>query len=74
MVIKLGRYKHYKGNLYEVIGTARNTETLEILVIYRALYDNYDLCARPLEMFCESVIIDEKNVPRFTYISESAYQ
>ncbi len=74
MNIQLGTYKHYKGKRYEVIGTARNTETLESLVIYRALYDTFDLWARPLEMFCQSVIVDNKHVPRFTYIAETTHQ
>ena len=73
MEIKLGRYKHYKGKLYEVIGLARHSETLEELVIYKALYDseefgNNALWTRPKSMFFENVIIDGKEIPRFKHI------
>lgn len=61
-----GRYRHYKGNEYEVIGTALHTETEERLVIYKALYEPYQLWVRPLEMFFEHVIVDGVEVPRFT--------
>ena len=70
MSIQLGIYTHYKGKLYEVIGTAQHTETLEQLVVYRALYDNFDLWIRPLDMFCESVMINNTPVKRFTYSPE----
>lgn len=62
--VKLGKYQHYKGKLYEVIGVARHSETLEELVVYRALYDNRELWARPKRMFLEKV----KGVPRFKYL------
>lgn len=73
--IQKGKYQHYKGNLYEVIDIVRHSETLEELVLYRALYESDDfgkdaLWVRPKNMFLENVIIDEINVPRFTYISE----
>ncbi len=61
-----GRYRHYKGNEYEVIGTALHTETEERLVVYRALYEPYQLWVRPFEMFFENVIINDIEVPRFT--------
>ena len=67
--IKLGQYQHYKGNKYEVIGIARHSETLEKLVIYRALYGDGDIWARPLAMFIESVEIDGQKVPRFRLIN-----
>ena len=68
--IKIGRYRHFKGNEYEVIGIARNSETLEDTVVYRALYGDGELWVRPLSMFCEQVERDGKKVKRFTYIGE----
>jgi hypothetical protein len=65
-----GRYRHYKGGEYEVIGTARHSETGELLVVYRCLYDNDSLWVRPLSMFMESIVIDGKGVPRFTRCRE----
>ncbi len=61
-----GRYRHYKGTFYEVIGVARHSETEEKLVVYRCLYGDHSLWARPLAMFMESVIIDGRRVPRFS--------
>lgn len=71
--IKPGRYQHYKGKFYEVIGLARHSETLEELVIYKALYNseefgNNALWARPKKMFLETVIVDGKEVPRFKFV------
>ena len=68
---KLGIYKHYKGNLYEVIGTATHSETKEHFVIYRALYGDYGLWARPEKMFAEDVDMPEYNYkgPRFTLVN-----
>ena len=53
MNLKLGKYKHYKGNLYEVLGIARHSETLEALVVYKALYqtEGENLWVRPIKMF-----------------------
>ena len=68
--MKLGVYKHYKGNQYEVIGIARHSETLEELVVYQALYGNRDLWVRPLKMFYEAIEINGKKVPRFKYIEK----
>jgi len=71
--MRLGKYKHYKGNFYEVIGVAHHSETLEELVVYRALYmhekygDN-SLWVRPKKMFLENVTIDGKEIPRFAPI------
>jgi hypothetical protein len=61
-----GRYRHYKGLLYEVIGTARHSETLEPMTLYRALYGERGLWVRPAAMFQEEVDIDGIRQPRFT--------
>lgn len=66
--IQIGRYKHFKGKGYEVIGSAKHSETLEELVVYRALYGDHELWVRPVAMFLETVEVDGKQVPRFTYI------
>ena len=60
-----GRYRHYKGNEYTVIGTARHSETLEEMVVYRPLYGDSGLWVRPRAMFEETVEVDGKIVPRF---------
>jgi hypothetical protein len=63
-----GRYRHYKGGEYQVIGTARHSETDELLVVYRCLYDNDSLWVRPLSMFMETVIVSGQELARFTRI------
>jgi len=68
MNVEPGRYRHFKGNEYEVIGTARHSETLEPMVIYRALYADRGLWVRPLVMFLEEVVHDGRTVPRFERI------
>ena len=68
--IKLGKYRHYKRKRYEVIGVARHSETLEKLVVYRALYGKHGLWVRLLKMFKEKVAVDGKKVPRFKYIGK----
>ena len=60
-----GLYRHYKGLLYEVVGTARHSETLEPLTLYRALYGDKGLWVRPAAMFNEEVVIDGVRQPRF---------
>ncbi|TVM05432.1 MAG: DUF1653 domain-containing protein [Halomonas sp.] len=60
-----GIYRHYKGALYEVLGTAQHSESEESLVVYRALYGDYGLWVRPLDMFTESVTRDGQTQPRF---------
>ena len=68
-ILKPGTYRHYKGNEYEVIGVARHSETEEYLVVYRPLYGERGLWVRPLTMFCESVVVEGRQVPRFEFLS-----
>lgn len=68
--IKPGRYRHFKGNEYEVIGTARHSETLEELVVYRALYDNGGLWVRPAAMWSE--IVDRDGYHGLRFIPEDS--
>ena len=68
VLIQIGRYRHYKGNEYEVIGVARHSETLEELVVYRALYGDHGIWVRPMAMFMESVEFNGRSVPRFEYV------
>ena len=63
-----GRYRHYKGNEYEVVGDAIHSETGEKLVVYRPLYGERGLWVRPKAMFEENVVIDGRAVPRFAKI------
>lgn len=65
--VKLGRYRHYKGGDYEVIGVARHSETLEPLVVYRPLYNESGWWVRPYGMFFESIEIDGRIQPRFVF-------
>jgi len=72
--IKIGKYKHYKGKLYQVLGLARHSETLEELIVYQALYEskefgNHAIWVRPVKMFTENVVFEGKSVKRFTFIS-----
>ena len=60
-----GRYKHYKGMLYEVVGTVRHSESLEAMTLYRALYGECGLWVRPAAMFNEEVVIEGVSQPRF---------
>lgn len=68
--IKPGRYRHFKGKEYEVLGVARHSETQEELVVYRALYGDFGLWVRPVRMWNETVERDGKTFRRFTYIGE----
>jgi hypothetical protein len=63
-----GRYRHFKGNEYEVLGVARHTETDERLVVYRPLYGDGALWVRPLAMFTEMVTHNGRTVPRFVFL------
>ncbi|HEY7128802.1 MAG TPA: DUF1653 domain-containing protein [Nitrospira sp.] len=69
-MIQLGRYRHYKGNDYEVIGEARHSETQELFVVYRALYGEGGLWIRPRAMFLESVMVDGRLQPRFRRLTD----
>lgn len=68
--IKIGKYRHFKGNEYEVIALATHSETGERMVVYRALYGNGGVWVRPAGMWDESVERDGKTYKRFTYIGE----
>ncbi len=70
MEIKKGRYRHFKGMEYEVLGVARHSETLEEMVVYRALYGEGGLWVRPAAMFLETVEREGKTLPRFTYVEK----
>ena len=63
--IELGKYRHYKGGLYEVVGVANHSETLEKMVVYKHLDDDGGLWVRPLSMFKELVEKDGEKIPRF---------
>ena len=67
-----GRYRHYKGMLYEVLGTVRHSETLEEMTLYRALYGEHGLWVRPAWMFNESVTVDGVRQPRFARMPADA--
>ena len=69
--IKTGRYRHFKGNEYEVLYLAKHSETLEPMVVYRALYGERGVWVRPASMWNETVERDGKSNQRFTYIGES---
>ena len=68
-MIEPGLYRHYKGNDYEVLGIATHSETEERVVVYRALYGEFGLWVRPLEMFEEAVVVEGIDVPRFARIT-----
>lgn len=70
MEIKPGKYRHFKGNLYEVIGIANHSETMEPMVVYRALYGEHGLWVRPAAMWNEIVEKENYTGPRFQYLGE----
>jgi hypothetical protein len=65
-----GLYRHYKGNDYRVVGLARHSETMEVLVVYDALYGDFGRWVRPAAMFVETVEVNGKRVPRFARIGD----
>lgn len=69
-MIQPGRYRHYKGNIYEVVGVAKHSETEEEVVVYRALYGERGLWVRPLVMFLDNVVVDGRPQPRFQFVAE----
>lgn len=71
-MIPPGRYRHYKGQDYEVLGSATHSETEERFVVYRALYGERGLWVRPEAMFTEEVTVDGRRVPRFRLIGPNA--
>ena len=71
MEIKLGKYRHFKGMEYEVLGVASHSETMEPMVVYRALYGECGLWVRPAAMWSEIIERDGKTFPRFTYIGDA---
>jgi len=68
--IKIGRYRHFKGNEYEVLYLAKHSETLEPMVVYRALYGEHGVWVRPAYMWNETVERDGKTFVRFSYLGE----
>ena len=70
MSVRVGRYRHYKGKDYIVLGVARHSETEEELVVYRQDYGEKGFWVRPLAMFLETVEVDGKQLPRFEFVGE----
>jgi len=72
--IKLGKYRHFKGGEYQVIGTAKHSESLEVMVIYKPLYElkagELETWVRPIEMFFDTKEHEGKTVPRFSFMQE----
>lgn len=68
--IRPGLYRHFKGNEYRVLYTATHSETLELMVVYQALYGQRGIWVRPAAMWNETVTREGKTLPRFTYIGE----
>ncbi len=72
--LEAGRYRHYKGNQYTVIGVARHSETEEELVVYRQEYGDRGLWVRPLQMFMETIDVEGKELPRFQFLRRDGEQ
>lgn len=68
--IKYGKYRHFKGKKYEVICTAKHSETLDEMVVYRALYGDGEVWVRPASMWNDEIEKDGIRIKRFTYIGE----
>ncbi len=69
-IVKGGTYRHYKGNNYIVLDVARHSETLEPMVVYKALYGDGDIWVRPMYMWNETVVHNGESVPRFKYVGK----
>ena len=72
--LETGRYRHYKGNQYTVIGVARHSETEEELVVHRQEYGDRGLWVRPLQMFMETIDVEGKELPRFQFLRRDGEQ
>ena len=72
--LQTGKYRHYKGECYEVLGVARHSESGEEMVVYRALYGNFDLWVRPAQMFLENVEVNGKIQKRFEWVGEQVLE
>ena len=70
MAIKPGKYRHFKGNEYQVLYNAKDSENLEDMVVYRALYGDGQIWVRPAKMWDETIVRDGKEFKRFTYIDD----
>lgn len=68
--MELGKYRHFKGNEYEVLHIAKHSETMEEMVVYKALYGEGGVWVRPLDMFCEDITRDGKIIKRFEKIED----
>ena len=72
--VRLGIYQHYKGKHYEVLGEVTHSESMEKLVLYKALYGEFGLWVRPKAMFLETVVVEGQEKARFAYIGQSKDQ
>lgn len=70
MEIKIGKYRHFKGNEYEVVAIAKHSETLEEMVVYKALYGDGEYWVRPASMWNETVTRDGKTFKRFEFLGK----
>ena len=71
MDLRPGIYRHFKGNLYEVLSVAQHSETLEPYVVYRALYGDFGTWVRPLAMFTEEVLHEGRRQSRFAFLHQT---